>query len=87
MESSHYATLAIHVGSEPDSVTGAVVPPISLATTFAQAGLGIKSGLEDANSHGNGYDYARGGNPSRGAFERCMAAVERGSRAIAFGIT
>ena len=41
--SKKFATICVHVGSEPDAVTGAVVPPISLATTFAQNGLGNRS--------------------------------------------
>ena len=81
---SNFATLAIHVGSEPDPRTGAVVAPISLATTFAQPGLGVLQGREDSNSHGAGYEYSRTGNPTRGAFERALAAVERGKHGLAF---
>lgn len=101
--SNHFATLAIHVGSEPDPVTGAVVTPISLATTFAQKGLGSninkhsflflkilyllgnKNGSDNPNSFGKGFEYARTGNPTRGAFERAMAAVEYGAHCVAFG--
>lgn len=79
-----FATLAVHVGSEPDSVTGAVVPPISLATTYAQAQLGQLAGVNDPNSCGMGYEYQRTGNPTRGAFERAVAAVENGKYGIAF---
>lgn len=79
-----FATLAIHVGSEPDRSTGAVVAPISLATTFAQAELGHPNGSQDPNSWGKGFEYSRTGNPTRGAFERAMAAVERGNYASAF---
>jgi cystathionine gamma-lyase len=80
----NFATVAVHAGSEPDARTGAVVPPISLATTFAQAGLGLPAGKEDPNSFGRGYEYSRTGNPTRGAFERAMAACERGKGAVAF---
>ena len=65
-------------------ITGAVVPPISLATTFAQHGLGKLSGLDNPNSFGKGYEYSRTGNPTRGAFERAIAAVENGAYGIAF---
>ena len=82
--SAHFATLAVHVGSEPDPRTGAVTVPISLATTFAQPTLGVLNGLDDANSHGKGYEYSRTGNPTRGAFERALAAVERGKHGVAF---
>lgn len=82
--SKHFATNAVHVGSEPDKITGAVCAPISLATTFAQPGLGVLQGLDDANSHGKGYEYSRTGNPTRGAFERALASVEHGKHGIAF---
>lgn len=82
--SRHFATLACHVGSEPDSVSGAVVTPISLATTFAQKGLGQLYGLDSENSLGKGFEYSRTGNPTRGAFERAIAAVEHGKHGIAF---
>ena len=52
--SLNFATKAIHVGSEPDPITGAVVAPISLATTYAQASLGNLAGVEDPNSAGKG---------------------------------
>ena len=60
-EKKKFATIAVHVGSEPDSVTGAVVPPISLATTYAQKGLGQLNGLNDVNSYGKGFEYSRTG--------------------------
>jgi cystathionine beta-lyase/cystathionine gamma-synthase len=47
-----FGTLCVHAGNEPDFSTGAVVPPISLATTFAQSGLGNLYGKENLNSHG-----------------------------------
>ena len=69
-----FETRAIHSGQPPDPVTGAVVPPISLSTTFAQEAVG---------RHG-GYEYARSGNPTRAALETCMADLEGASRGLAF---
>jgi len=69
-----FETKAIHAGQEPDPVTGAVVPPISLATTFAQAGVGEHRGFE----------YARTGNPTRRALEVCLAALEGAKHGFAF---
>ena len=82
--SQNFATMCVHIGSEPDKLTGAVVPPISLATTFAQNGLGQLHGLDYANSHERGFEYSRTGNPTRGAFERAIAAVEHAEYGIAF---
>jgi len=79
-----FGTIAIHAGQEPDPGTGAVVPSISLATTFAQASPGTKYGTDLPNSYGKGFEYSRTGNPTRGAFERAMAAVEHGKHALAF---
>jgi cystathionine beta-lyase len=69
------ATLCIHAGQEADPVTGAVMTPIVLATTFAQDGPGVNKG----------YDYSRAGNPTRSALEKCLAELEGGRHAIAFG--
>ena len=82
--SKNFATMCVHVGNEPDKLTGAVVTPISLATTFAQNGLGQLHGLDYNNSHGRGFEYSRTGNPTRGAFERAIAAVEHAEYGIAF---
>src|ERR1017187_8345485 len=68
-------TLCIHAGQEPDPVSGAVMTPIVLATTFAQDGPGVHKG----------YDYSRAGNPTRTALEQCLAALEGAGHAIAFG--
>ncbi|WP_336923662.1 cystathionine gamma-synthase [Aquipuribacter sp. SD81] len=78
-----FSTRAIHVGSEPDPATGAVIPPIYQTSTFAQDGVGgLRTGL------GVGYEYSRSGNPTRTAFERAFAAVESAggepTRALAF---
>jgi cystathionine gamma-synthase len=69
-----FETLAIHAGQDPDPVTGAVVPPISLATTFAQESVGKHRGFE----------YSRSGNPTRSALERCVAALEGAAHGLAF---
>jgi cystathionine gamma-lyase len=69
-----FATRAIHVGQGPDALTGAVVQPIHLATTFAQEGIG---------RHG-GYEYTRSNNPTREQLETCLASLEGGSHALAF---
>ncbi len=68
-------TLCIHAGQEPDPVSGAVMTPIVLSSTFAQDGPG---------GH-KGYDYSRAGNPTRTALEGCLAALENGKHAVAFG--
>src|SRR5690606_5491013 len=64
----------IHAGQAPDPTTGAVMPPISTPSTFAQPSPGVHKG----------YDYARTSNPTRGAYERCIAALEGGVRGFAF---
>ncbi|MFE7313107.1 cystathionine gamma-synthase [Streptomyces sp. NPDC057555] len=70
-----FETLAIHAGQEPDPLTGAVVPPVYLTSTFKQDGVG---GLR------NGYEYSRAANPTRTALEECLAALEAGTHASAF---
>ncbi len=69
-----FRTRAIHVGNEPDSETGAVVPPIHLATTFVQPGAG----------DWGKFDYSRSGNPTRHAVQRTLASLEGGYGALAF---
>ena len=61
-------TPGIHHGtnSGTSNPTGAVVEPISLATTFVQRSPGVPTGREDPNSFGLGYEYSRTGNPTRG---------------------
>ncbi|MFO7544552.1 MAG: PLP-dependent transferase [Trueperaceae bacterium] len=68
-------TLAVHAGVTPDPTTGAVTPPIHLATTFERAADGSFPG---------GYVYTRGGNPTRTALEQALAALQGGSDAAAF---
>jgi cystathionine beta-lyase/cystathionine gamma-synthase len=70
-----FSTDAIHAGQEPDPRTGAVVPPIYQTSTYEQEGLGRPRG---------GYEYARTQNPTRGALERNLAALEDGQHAVAF---
>ncbi len=69
-----FASRAVHVGSEPDSETGALVPPIHLATTFAQESPGLD----------RGFDYTRAGNPTRQRLEACLASLDGGRHAFAF---
>jgi cystathionine gamma-synthase len=73
--SDSFETLAIHAGQEPDPLTGSVVPPVYLTSTFKQDGVGGLRG---------GYEYSRSANPTRTALEQCLAAIEGGSRALAF---
>lgn len=74
MAAMQFRTRAIHAGQEGDSATGAVVPPIHVASTFAQPGAG----------DWGRYDYSRSGNPTRKAFETTLASLEAGSAALAF---
>jgi cystathionine beta-lyase/cystathionine gamma-synthase len=69
-----FATRTIHAGQAPDATTGAVMPPIYATSTYAQQSPGINQG----------YVYARGHNPTRQAYERCLADLEGGKRAFAF---
>jgi len=68
-------TLAVHLGLEPDPATGALVPPLHLATTFERDADG---------GYPRGFVYARSDNPTRAAFERAMAQLEGGREAAAF---
>jgi cystathionine gamma-lyase len=67
-------TLAIHAGQEPDPSTGAVMTPIYATSTYVQSSPGEHRGFE----------YSRTQNPTRFAYERCVAALEGGSRGFAF---
>ncbi|KAA8831031.1 cystathionine gamma-synthase [Bifidobacterium tissieri] len=69
------ATRAIHAGQEPDPITGAVVPPLYLTSTFKQDGVGQLR---------HGYDYSRSVNPTRDSFDTQLAAIEGGKYALAF---
>jgi len=85
-----FETLAIHAGQEPDSQTGAVVPPIYQVSTYKQDGVGgLRGGRLAGSAAGpgrwiEGYEYSRTANPTRGALEECLAALESGARALAF---
>ena len=67
-------TLAIHAGQSPDPSTGAVMTPIYATSTYVQSSPGQHQGFEYSRSH----------NPTRFAYERCVAALEGGSRGFAF---
>lgn len=70
-----FATRAIRAGQAFDPTTGAVIPPLYLTTTFVQDGIG---------GFRNGYEYARGGNPTRTSLETQLAALEGGDRGFSF---
>ena len=69
-----HGTRAIHAGQAPDPSTGAVMPPIYATSTYAQSSPGVHQGFE----------YSRTHNPTRFAYERCVAGLERGTRGFAF---
>ena len=69
-----FETKAIHVGQPPDGTTGAIMVPITLATTFVQESPGVHKG----------YDYSRADNPTREAYERCLASLENTKFGYAF---
>jgi cystathionine beta-lyase/cystathionine gamma-synthase len=69
-----FATRCVHAGQEPDPTTGAVMMPIYTTSTYVQQSPGVHKG----------YDYARTRNPTRAAFERCIADLEGGTAAFAF---
>ena len=81
-----FETLAIHAGQEPDPATGAVVPPIYQVSTYKQDAVGAPrgGGGTGAGRWIEGYEYSRTANPTRGALEECLAALEGGARALAF---
>jgi cystathionine gamma-synthase len=70
-----FNTRAIHAGQEPDPVTGAVVVPVHLTSTYKQDGVGGLRG---------GYEYSRSGNPTRTALQEALAALEEGTIGLAF---
>jgi len=69
-----FSTRAIHGGQSPDPSTGAVMPPIYATSTYAQQSPGVHKG----------YESSRTQNPTRMAFERCIADLEGGTRGFAF---
>ncbi|WP_207454542.1 cystathionine gamma-synthase [Desertivibrio insolitus] len=75
MNDHRFSTRAIHAGQAFDPTTGAVVPPIYQSSTFVQDGIG---------GFRNGYEYARGGNPTRDVLQEQLASLESGTRAFSF---
>lgn len=69
-----FSTKAIHIGQEPDELTGAVTVPLYQTSTYAQEAIGKNKG----------YEYARTANPTRSRWEECIAALEEGTNAFAF---
>ncbi|MCA9150718.1 MAG: PLP-dependent transferase [Planctomycetales bacterium] len=69
-----FRTRAIHVGSDRDAATGAVVPPIHVASTYVQPGAG----------EWGEFDYGRSGNPTRSRLQETIADLEGGNHALAF---
>jgi len=69
-----FATRVIHAGQSPDPSTGAIMVPIYATSTYVQESPGVHKG----------FDYARSQNPTRFAFERCIADLENGTQAFAF---
>jgi cystathionine gamma-lyase len=69
-----FDTRVIHAGQSPDPSTGAIMPPIYATSTYVQSSPGVHQG----------YDYGRSHNPTRFAFERCVADLEGGAQAFAF---
>jgi cystathionine gamma-synthase len=71
-----FSTKAIHAGQAPDPTTGAVIPPIHPSSTYVQDGVGGTR---------SGYEYSRSANPTRTTLQECLAALEGGRHAVAFG--
>src|SRR4051812_2003790 len=69
-----FSTRTVHAGQSPDPTTGAVLVPIYATSTYAQTSPGVNKG----------YEYARTKNPTRAAFERCIADLESGVSGFAF---
>ncbi len=69
-----FGTRAIHAGQEPDPTTGAIMTPIYATSTYVQQSPGVHKGFE----------YSRSQNPTRFAYERCVADLESGTRGFAF---
>lgn len=74
IEKKGFETRAIHAGQKPDPSTGAVMTPIYTASTYKQESPGVHQG----------FDYSRSGNPTRKAFEDCMASLEEGIAGYGF---
>jgi len=74
MDKTHFDTRAIHAGQSPDPTTGAVMTPIYATSTYRQKAPGEHQG----------YEYSRTRNPTREAYEACIADLESGTRGFAF---
>jgi len=74
-ENYAFTTRAIHAGQAFDPTTGSVVPPVYLTSTFVQDGIGGFRG---------GYEYGRGGNPTRDSLQELIASLEGGLKAYSF---
>lgn len=73
-QTHNFATLAIHAGQSPEPNTGAVMTPVFQTSTFAQKSPGVHQG----------FDYSRADNPTREAYENCVAALEVGKHGLSF---
>ncbi|MEN0059154.1 MAG: cystathionine gamma-synthase [Bdellovibrio sp.] len=73
-ENLGFATRAIHAGQSPDPTTGAIMTPVYLTSTYVQSSPGVHKGWE----------YSRTHNPTRRAYEDCMASLENGKYGFAF---
>ncbi|MFN7825911.1 MAG: cystathionine gamma-synthase [Pseudobdellovibrionaceae bacterium] len=73
-EKMGFATRAIHAGQSPDPTTGAIMTPVYLTSTYVQESPGVHKGWE----------YSRTHNPTRKAFEQCLASLEGGNYGFAF---
>lgn len=69
-----FETRAIHAGQEPDPTTGAIMTPVYMTSTYVQQSPGVHKG----------YEYSRSHNPTRKAYEDCLASLEGGARGFAF---
>tara|TARA_B100001248_G_scaffold227436_1_gene185849 strand:- start:7143 stop:8294 length:1152 start_codon:yes stop_codon:yes gene_type:complete len=69
-----FETKAIHAGQEPDPTTGAIMTPVYLSSTYVQSSPGVHKG----------YDYSRADNPTRKAYENCLASLENADYGFAF---
>ncbi|MCU1508833.1 MAG: cystathionine gamma-synthase [Glaciihabitans sp.] len=74
-QNNDFSTRAIHAGQEFDPTTGSIIPPVYLTSTFVQDGIGGFRG---------GYEYARGGNPTRSSLETLLASLEGGAHGYSF---
>ena len=73
-DASGLGTRAIHAGQEPDPITGAIMTPVYLTSTY----------IQDKPGEHRGYEYSRTGNPTRTALESCVAALAGGTHGLAF---